>query len=316
MSIAIILASAAAVVNLLNSRAAGSPLVYERSLAEVRADAEAGKTVQMFVYGITAKDDPKSKEYLEKARPRIEKLAKDKDNALAWYLLSVDQQNYEYLQKAARRKNVQALNALGTMILTTALENPNMLDEMREQALKDAFVAFNDAAKLKDPNGLYNLGMCYLNGYGCPVDTMMGINCFRTAAEAGHPEAINNIGGCFRDGVVVKQNLETAAKWFKKSSELGNRFGQLNYGLALQNGDGVKKDEKAAFELFKLASAQGSPEADNLLGMCYYRGRGVEKDDKVARAYFLKSADAGFLPADKNLKDMEEEQTKAEAKTE
>ena len=305
-----ILASVAAVLSLLNSRSAGSPAVYERSLAEVRADAEAGKLVQMFVYAITVPKDPKAKDYITKSRPKIEKLAKEKNNALAWYLLSVEDQSVEELQKAAAGKNVQALNAMGTMILNAAMDDNKLTREERNSALKDAFMAFNDAAKQKDPNGLYNLGMCYMNGYGCEPDGMLGFNSFKTAAELGHPEAINNIGGCYRDGIVVEQDYARAAKWFKKACDLGNRYGQINYGLALQRGEGVEQNEKAAFELFQKASEQGSPEADNLIAMCYYKGRGVVKDDKIARAFFKKSAAAGFVPAKKNLEDMDREEEK------
>lgn len=293
--------STMALLSLLNSKASGSPKVYRESLAVVKADAEKGKALQQFVYATVCPNDAKAGEYLEASRPKIKLLAEKKNNALAWYLLSLEGQDMDALKKAVEGGNVQALNAWGTLMHTSAMTMPNVDEKRLEEVNKAVFDVFRQAAAKNDPNGLYNLGMCYMNGIGCERDVKLGFNAFKTAAERGHPEAINNVGGCYREGIVVERDLEKAARWFKISSDFENAYGRLNYGLALQNGDGVEQDEKAAFALFQLAADDGSAEAINLLAVCYMNGIGTGKDEARAVELFKDSARLGFPPAMENL---------------
>jgi len=206
------------------------------------------------------------------------------------------------LKRAADGGNVQALNAYGTVKLTVQAVDPGLSSNELVKIQQEAYKCFKWASDQGDSNGFYNLGMCAMNGYGCPRDERLAFNCFCTAAEAGHPEAINNLGGFFRDGVVVRRNLEISTRWFRKSSELGNDFGILNYGLALLAGEGTEKNPQNAVRLFRaLAERREHPEAMNLYGMCLLNGNGVEKDPKAAFGWFSKSAAKGCRAAMDNL---------------
>ena len=303
--------SSSAIVRLLNSRAAGSPKEYVEAAEVVSADAAAGRPLQQFVIAVLSSDaylparlrlsKEKRAEYIEKSRDKIRALAEQKNNALAWYLLSLEKNDTKYLKLAADGENVQALNAWGTMTLTDALRNPNMDTNDVERVMVTCFGCFKKAADQGDANGLYNLGMCYLSGYGCKQDKDLAFKCFRTSADTGHPEAINNLGGFYRDGIVVEKNLESAAKCFERSANLGNDYGLLNFALALQRGEGVEKDSSRAVELLREAAQRGNAEAMNSYGMCFFTGDGVGKDDAVAVKWFLASAARGFPPAMDNL---------------
>ena len=302
--------SSNAIIRLLNSRAAGSPRGYAEAAEVVARDAEAGRPLQQFVIALVsaeprapaaAKLSPeKRKEYLDANRAKIRSLAERKGNGLAWYLLSLEENDVKFLKRAADAGNVQALNAWGTMTLTQAFADGSETNDV-DKILVKCFECFKTAAAKGDANGAYNLGMCHLNGYGCEKDEDLAFNCFRTAAEKGHPEAINNMGGCYRDGMVVEKNLELAAKFFERSAKLGNAFGQLNLALALQRGEGVAKDDHRAFELLTEAAAQGNAEAMNALGMCHYHGTGADKNYYKAMRWYRKSAALGFAPAMENF---------------
>ena len=303
--------SSEAIVTLLNSRASGSRSEFKEAAKIVAADAKKGRPLQQFVIALVANDRdlPKKlrltpemrKEYLDQARDKIRRLAEEKNNALAWYLLSLEKNDMAFLKRAADGNNVQALNAWGTITLTDALRNPSMDTNDVERVLVKCFGIFKKAADAGDSNGLYNLGMCYMQGYGCVQDQDLAYKCFLASAEAGHPESINNVGGFYRDGIVVRANPETAAKWFARSADLGNVYGMFNYALALQRGEGVEKDAKKAVELLKEASELGSAEAMNAYGMCYYNGDGVDKDAVEAVKWYRASAARGFAPAMDNL---------------
>lgn len=300
-----------AIVTLLNSRASGSRSEFREAAKIVAAGAKEGRPLQQFVIALVTNDrdlprklrlKPETrKEYLDQSRDKIRRLAEEKNNALAWYLLSLETNNLSFLKRAADGDNVQALNAWGTISLTGALRNPSMETNEVARTLVKCFGLFKKAADKGDANGLYNLGMCYMQGYGCTPDEDLAYKCFRTSAEAGHPEAINNVGGFYRDGIVVRANPETAAKWFAKSAELGNAYGMFNYALALQRGEGVEKDVAKAVELLKEASELGNAEAMNAYGMCFYSGSGVEKDPVEAVKWYRVSAGRGFAPAMDNL---------------
>ncbi len=303
--------SSEAIVTLLNSRASGSRREFRNAAKIVASDAKKGLPLQQFVIALVSNDrdlpkklrlNPETRsEYLGRARDRIRRLAEEKNNALAWYLLSLEKNDMSFLKRAAEGDNVQALNAWGTITLTDALRNPSMETNEVERVLVKCFGLFKKAADKGDANGLYNLGMCYMRGYGCVPDEDLAYKCFLASAESGHPEAINNIGGFYRDGVVVRANPETAVKWFARSADLGNSYGMLNYALALQRGEGVEKDVPRAVELLKEASELGSAEAMNAYGMCCYNGDGVKKDEAEAVKWYRASAARGFAPAMDNL---------------
>jgi len=300
-----------ALVKMLNSRSAMSPRAYAEAARQVREAAEGGGVLQQFVIAIASEDanapvaaklSPKQRaEWLENSRARIRQLAEQKDNPLAWYLLSLESNDMKALERAAEGGNVQAQNAWGTILVAEGLATPATNSAKAVATLEKGFSCFKSAAAKKDSNAFYNMGMCYLQGYGCKPDAARAFQCFRAAAEDGHPEAINNIGGFYRDGIFVSSNAEISVRWFKKSSELGNPYGQLNYALALQRGDGVPRDEPSAAELLKASAEQGCPEAMTAYGICCYGGHGVKRDCEQAFRWFRRGAEAGFPPAMDNL---------------
>jgi hypothetical protein len=300
-----------AIVSLLNSRSSQSPKAYARAAERVSADAKLGMPLQRYMLAVLQDtpglpesarlDDATRQAYLESSRERIRRLGVERGNPLALYLLSMEGNDPDLLKRAADGGNVQALNAYGNYLVQKAMGESAADTNAVASLLAAGFDCFRRAAAKKDANGLYNVGMCYMQGIGGARDGMLAFESFRMAAEAGHPEAINNIGGCYRDGVIVRRSPEMAVRWFEKSAELGNAYGQLNYALALQRGDGVPQDLEKSVELLKASCAQGCAEAMDAYGMCHYSGLGVRRDQALAAAWFRKSADLGFPPAMDNL---------------
>lgn len=305
--------SADALQRLLNLRTAGSPRGYAEAAEAVRREAEAGGVLQQYVIALVAADEnaPRAAKlsearrlkYLEDNRPRIRKLAETKNNALAWYLLSMERNDPELLKRAADGGNVQALNAWGTMTLTKAMESDRRTDTNAfEKAARESFLCFRRAAAKSDPNGFCNLGTCYLQGLGCEKNAALAVGAFRAAAEAGHTEAMNNVGGLYRDGVGTVRSSVKAAKWFAKSAEMGNSYGQLNFALALLRGEGEPKDEMRAVELLKASAAQGNADAMACLSECSEKGLGTAKDSMQSLVWMMRARAArGDGPAAKWL---------------
>ena len=303
--------SAQAIIELLNSRSSGSPKGYAEAAAVVAADAEKGRPLQQFVLALVSREpgapaavrlsDEKRAAYLDASRGKIKALAEKRGNALAWYLLSLENNDEKMLRRAADGDNVQALNAWGSLNVVRAMRDETLTPEARKETLKRCFDCFLRAANQDDPNGLYNLGTCYARGIGCERDGIKAFACFKRAAKAGHPEALNNMGACYREGISVAVDPAAATRYFAKSAALGNAFGELNYAFALSRGEGVPQDGALACEYFRRSAEQGNAAALNAYAMCYFHGKGVEKDDVRALELLRLAARRGVPQAMENI---------------
>ena len=214
------MSSADAVVVILNSKDATSRRNYEAAREIVMRDAADGKPLQQFVIGVTTDDKDLAKRYLAASRDKIRALAEKRDNPMAWYLLSMENNDFRMLQKAAEGGNVQALNAIGSIATQEALARNCITSNDLERILRKSYDFFRRAAIQRDANGFINLGTCYLRGFGCRQDMAMAFNCFRAAAELGHPEGMDNVSACYQFGHGVKKDNELCLWWAMRGRAL------------------------------------------------------------------------------------------------
>lgn len=299
-----------AIARLFNARASGSVCGFEQAAEEVAEMARQGRPICLYVLAIVSRmsfpppaarlDEETRNKYLDAWRGQIKKLAEEKNDPMALYLLSLEGNDRGFLRRAAEAGNVQAMNVWGTYLITHGTRGVSDTNEVN-RILGEASRYFRNAADRNDANGLYNLGMCYMQGLGVPQDDQNAFGRFQSAAEKEHPEAMNNIALFYREGRVVEKNLERSAKFFEKSASYGNPYGQFNFALALQNGEGVAQDETRAAALLSKAADGGCVEAVDAYGMALLDGRGVQENPEAAFKYFLRAADAGYPPAMENL---------------
>lgn len=288
-----------AVLELLNSRSAGGRTQYVRAARRVAEDARRGLLLQRFLAAVMS-DEPSipaelrlsAKEridYLEESRPKILEFAEKRGNGLAWYLLYLESGDESQLDRAVECRNVQAMNARGTHLVSGILSSPGDAASDAE-TMQRAFGLFEDASRQGDANAFNNLGICYQNGYGCEKSEEKALESFRRAAAMGHPEAINNEGRFHREGIGVARDLAAAFACFRKSASLGNEWGILNYALALLRGEGTKADAKRAVELLTYVAKRGRPEAMDVLSDVYGDGAdGVEPDAEASVVWMMRA---------------------------
>ena len=133
-----------AVLRLLNSRASGSPRAYAEAAEEVAAQAKSGKAVYAFVLGLVSRerdappaarlDEATRKKYLDDNRGPIKKIAMERNNPMALYLLALDSGDTNLLHRAADAGNVQAENAWGSLIFSLAPADMSDLVALYEKA--------------------------------------------------------------------------------------------------------------------------------------------------------------------------------------
>jgi len=207
------LTSAEAIVTLLNSPASCGCDRFSEAQAIVERDAANGQVLQQFVIGALTSDKKTAEKYLSASRPSITRLAEEKNNPLAWYLLSLENNDMRMLHLAAKGGNVQALNALGTMAIQETLHAKNVSSNDFNRVLHNSFLYFERAASLGDANGYLNLGACYLNGIGCKKDLKKAFSSFKSAAYLGHPEGMDSLSAAYELGHGVEKNADQSLLW-------------------------------------------------------------------------------------------------------
>ena len=213
LSVLATMSSADAIATLLNSRTSVGARVFAEAKETVEREAAEGKALQQFVIGVTTDDAALARRYLDASRDRIRMLAEKRNNPLAWYLLSMEKNDFSYLRKAADGGNVQALNALGAIATQEAFNRNGITSNGLERVLVQSYGFFRRAAMQRDPNGLINLGTCYLRGFGCRQDMALAFKCFSAAAAMGHPEGMDNMSACYQFGHGVPKDSELSLYW-------------------------------------------------------------------------------------------------------
>ncbi len=212
--------SSDAIVRVLNAPTSCGKKVYAEARAIVEREASEGKPLQQFVIGVTTDDKNLAAKYLEASRGKIREMAEKTNNPLAWYLLSMESNDFVALQRAADGGNVQALNALGAIAVSEAIARQTTDTNRTERILKRSFKYFSRAASRRDANGFVNLGACYLRGLGCQTDLEMAFRCFKAAAELGHPEAMDNLSAAYQFGHGVPKSEERSLYWAMRARSL------------------------------------------------------------------------------------------------
>ena len=219
-----------AIVWMLNSPSCQSPERYEAAVARVAADAAAGMPLQRYMLAVLAGsedlppvarlDEATRTEYLETTRDRIRSFAETRNNPLAWYLLSMENNDIDFLKRAVDGGNVQALNAYGTYLIDKALASGMSDTNAVASLMAESFSCFSRAAERGDANGLYNLGLCRMRGIGCPRDAKLAVASLRAAAKAGHPDAMDDLAMCYERGEGVERSESTSMVWTMRARAL------------------------------------------------------------------------------------------------
>ena len=149
-------------------------------------------------------------------------------------------------------------------------------EAMVSEDYKTAFSHFlSAAAEEEDPEGMYNLALCYFGGFGCAKNTSQAITWLKKATRCppedellgmrriGVGESLHKLGLCFYEGVGVEQDYNEAVQYWSRAvaSPHENAFAMHNLGLAFFYGKGCEQDVERGLELVRAAAVRGDSEA-------------------------------------------------------
>ena len=189
------------------------------------------------------------------------------------------------------------------------------------------------------------LGVHYMLGKGVPEDKNKAFLLFKEAADEGDMLAQKNLGLCYMFGDGVMRSDYQAANWFDKAAQQGDVCSKVNLAHLLSNADGIAHDytraetlynevvdlgpgedydnavcglallysvvlkhHNKAFPLLEKSAEQGYIDAQYQLGLAYRYGKGTEANKEEALRWFKEAVSQGHEEAEKNLKELENEE--------
>ena len=177
-----------------------------------------------------------------------------------------DTRSVDNLKRLAKAGNPNAQVALGKFYFDGA-------GDVKKDPEK-AFELFLAAAKSKNPQGMYNVAICYDGGVGTRQNAQLALDWYNRAAEARVPEAMTKVAAVAEE----KGDYLQALKYLRILGENGDPVCLRKAALLLINGFGEPSAPDEPFQLLLKASQLGDVRAQLHLADCYQRGRFTEAD--------------------------------------
>jgi TPR repeat protein len=68
---------------------------------------------------------------------------------------------------------------------------------------------------------IYELGKCYMNGWGAAQDKALALRCYEIAGNWGDADALVEAGYCYAEAVGCKKDMKKAAKFYRQAESKG-----------------------------------------------------------------------------------------------
>ncbi|PSW04400.1 tetratricopeptide repeat protein [Photobacterium lipolyticum] len=153
-------------------------------------------------------------------------------------------------------------------------------------------------SKQKEPEALFNLGHCLLQGHGVDVDFDAGIENMTAAAEMEYIPAQLFLGDWFVADPNPEKNPHHAFCWRLRAARNNDVAGFMKTAYCYQTGVAVKKDKQCAIYWLERAAEQGNTEAQYLAAKMHV-GSDVN-DAAVAYVWFSIAYASGNKEAKKD----------------
>lgn len=133
---------------------------------------------------------------------------------------------------------------------------------------QEAYKWYNKSALQGDKDGLYGMGMLYMNGLGVEKNFQKAADYFRQSGDKGNPKAYTKLGVLYcSGGYGLESDTSLAIELWQKAAKLNDVEGMYELGKCYKEGSGdLPQDVEKALSLFKKCAKRGH------LASCYYVG--------------------------------------------
>ncbi len=204
----------------------------------------------------------------------------------------------EETEARAKSGDPKAQAALARTLLT---DEPNFRKNRR------ALVLLKQAAKKREPEALYLLGLVHLRGQGVARDDALGMRYLEEAAYLGHLAAQIDLAKAYRLGLPEGAERQTAAEraraaekalyWTRLAAARGDSLSSYIAGCAYRDGTGTPRNYEEAKKWLLAAAKRAVPEAAAALAKLHLRRDYEARDPQEARRWMIEAALAGDAQA-------------------
>ncbi|EMC95210.1 hypothetical protein BAUCODRAFT_58088, partial [Baudoinia panamericana UAMH 10762] len=116
-----------------------------------------------------------------------------------------------WLRKAIDSAGLGLVDVEAAISHASRSPNPDPGTELAERRKRKAQFAL----------AIYELGISYMNGWGCAKDKALALRCYEVAGAWGDCDALAEAGYCYTQGVGCKKDLRKAAGLYRRAAEGG-----------------------------------------------------------------------------------------------
>lgn len=192
------------------------------------------------------------------------------------------------------------------------------LNEVTPSDWESAVHWAHQGAEHREPNCLFFLGQCYLEGKGVEQDERAAGTCLTTASEMGHPHAALLLGKLMLEGRVpaefpfskalellktaydkgvvedIPELSDSVLTFLAENATPENPEACFQYGWACYNALFCPQDFDQAAHYYRMAADAALATAQYELALCYLEGKGVPQDATEAERLNRMAAEQGL----------------------
>lgn len=193
-----------------------------------------------------------------------------------------------------------------TLLSTSAMAGlPEAIRSYEAGQYEQALEEFTYLADEQNATALYYMGQMYMNGQGVDKDTNKATEFFQKSDALGNQQATAALAKLVYYDDSIENNHEIGLEYLKKSAYNGNVDALYELGEIYSNGTGVEKDYTYAFGYYLMAAMKGDKRAQHKLAFSYLNGRGTTQDFESGIKWLSRSANQGYVLAQKDLADFQ-----------
>lgn len=202
---------------------------------------------------------------------------------------------FQLFNMAAAHGNMEAQGLLGVCYLNGLGVTEDIIAAMAHLRI---------AAEHDDWNAMTLLGKIYADPATPYCNHSLALECYRRSAAAGDPEAMYQLAKCHLEGTMTARNVKEGLKLLQQAAdETGHTDSVYELGCAyLQGKYGLKHDEEKAMQYLQQAAQERHDKACLELGVFL-----KDTDLDISRELLIEAASAGLKEAIYQLACLEEE---------
>lgn len=165
---------------------------------------------------------------------------------------------------------------------------------MRDPAFdyeKSSFAQLRSQAERHDAYAMNALAWRLAHGEGVPVDRSESRRWYARSAALGNAEGLYNLGVCHVNGDLGKIDPVEACRLWRLAAAKNHYAALGNLGISYYYGNGVPQDYVQAREWLLRSANTDEPRAMGMMGQFYHLARGVPEDKIEALAWYLLAAE-------------------------